>query len=1019
MAWTEMQKQAIYTRGQNILVSAGAGSGKTAVLSERILEYCLDGQDIRRFLVLTFTNAAASEMKERIRKKLMEHQLFNQANLIDSAFITTFDAFSLALVKKYYYLLHLEKDVKIMDSALLEVRKKEIMDEIFEEHYKSQNEEFLNFLTKYTKQNDENVKKIILSIFEKLELVVDEKNFCDTYEEHYLSSNFLKTLTKAYESIALENVKKLEGELKKLMDYATSDSASTKLYEEVEQILKDLKYSSYDEAVLSLNQMSLPRIHPKALDFVKEQKTVCSNLLKEIKTTYFSKYLFLADAEQELYSIKGDVLFLLQLALEVKNRLDEYKIELMSFGYMDIAKLAIRLVEEHASVQKELQNHFVEILIDEYQDTSDIQETFIQKISNHNCYMVGDIKQSIYRFRNANPYIFKNKYENYSNLKDGKKIDLTFNFRSRAEVIADINSIFTRLMTNSFGDADYAKEHMMRYGQKGYETLSQNQSFQMEILSYDLEDSYTEEEMEAFICGKKIKELMEQKVKILKGKEFVPLTYSDIAIIIDKTKSFTTLKRVFEYLGIPLSIEADLDLATSMLPKLISNILTLISLHKKEKEDKSYVHALASVGRSFLFAYDDSIIYKLVHGRMENELTNKIEELSVQARDISLEELYFLILEEFQIYEKLPVIGEVNTSCITLEYMYSLFQTMAQARMGLDEGCTYLSAIFEKGISLKFRANEDSQNSVHLMTIHKSKGLEFAYCFFPMLGGKFNQQDMKDNFGLSKSYGVYIPFSDETNSNTIIKTLVQEELRQADLSEKIRLFYVALTRAREKIILISKEQDKIIPLDKANSFNDILTGLSFLKEERIKVLPETLNLSKNYLLTKTKMKQMKGKKIEYVNTSFLSDIRNSQRISKEMVELTSPNLLSALELGKKFHECLEVLDLSNPDIEALPVDEMMKQSIRKVLSTDLFKNIASAKTYHEHEFYFENYHGIIDLFCVYEDHIDLIDYKLANTEHEEYVKQLEIYKMYVSSISNLPVSCYLLSILKQEIKKVL
>ena len=138
-----------------------------------------------------------------------------------------------------------------------------------------------------------------------------------------------------------------------------------------------------------------------------------------------------------------------------------------------------------------------------------------------------------------------------------------------------------------------------------------------------------------------------------------------------------------------------------------------------------------------------------------------------------------------------------------------------------------------------------------------------------------------------------------------------------------------------------------------------------------------------------------------------------------MVELTSPDLLSALELGKKFHECLEVLDLSNPDIEALPVDEMMKQSIRKVLSTDLFKNIASAKTYHEHEFYFENYHGIIDLFCVYEDHIDLIDYKLANTEHEEYVKQLEIYKMYVSSISNLPVSCYLLSILKQEIKKVL
>ncbi|MDE6241033.1 MAG: UvrD-helicase domain-containing protein [Anaeroplasmataceae bacterium] len=1021
MAWTEMQNQAIHKRGGNCIVSAGAGSGKTAVLSERILTYCLDGKDICSFLVLTFTNAAAAEMKERIRKKLIEHNLKDQASRIDSAFITTFDAYSLALVKKYYFHLNVDKDITIMDQSLLEVKKKEIVDSMFEELYSNREPRFLSLLTKYTKQNDDNVKKMILSILAKLELIVEEEEFCKTYEDKYYNNAFIESLVSKYEQLALNKVNEFYQSLLKLSDSASTDSASNKLFDEVNHILSTANIKTYDEAASWLNTISFPRIHPKAIDYVKSQKTACGECLKEIKLKYFSKYVFLEEARTELYAIKEDVLYLLELALKVKHRLDDYKYELMAFDYMDIAKMAIKLVKTNPAVLEEIKYSFTEILIDEYQDTSDIQETFISYISNHNCYMVGDIKQSIYRFRNANPYIFKDKYSRYSNLEDGVKIDLTHNFRSRREVVEDINLIFSNLMTLEFGDANYAYEHMMRFGQLDYEKSLSHTEHHMNILTYNPQEEFSDEEVEAFICGNKIKELMSQKPLCLKKDKFEPLEYSDIAILMDKTKSFITFKKVFEYLGIPLSIEADVDLNDSILPKLFSNIFLCIVSKYENLLDKPYEHALVSVGRSFLFGFDDLTLYSMVKEHKGNELTALVDTLANEVSNLALEEIYFRIVEDFKIYEKLSLIGEVNSSCVVLEYIHNLFMTMASAGMGIKEACSYFASIFENQIALKYKMAEDSKNCVHMMTIHKSKGLEFPYCFFPMLGSKFNQADIKENFGLSTTYGLYIPFSDEANSNTIIKSLVEEETKKADLSEKIRLFYVALTRAREKIILISKNLDveEPVSLERVSSFNQLLYTKLFFKEYHVPVDVSKLGLSLKYRMVKHSIKKISGKSIQYQQDTYLSEVKEKKAISKELIELTDSNLKQAIELGKKFHECLEVLDFQNIQIDALPVDDFMKQSLHKVLATPVFENIKNAKTYHEHEFYFDSYHGIIDLLCIYSDHIDIIDYKLSHTESEEYLRQLGVYKTYVEAHTALPVSCYLLSILKQEVKKVL
>ena len=218
MAWTKEQDEAIHRRGESIIVSAGAGSGKTAVLSERILDYCKQGNDIRRVLVLTFTEAAAFEMKERIRKKLKENQLFEQAELIDSTYITTFDSYSLSIVKKYYYMLGLKKGISIMDGALISVKKEEIIRNLFTEYYLSENQKFLSFLKKYSLQDDKSVFKMVYDMSYTLELIVDLDLFIKNYENDYFSNSKMDEILNCYYKYTQEEVSIVIDLLKDLKD---------------------------------------------------------------------------------------------------------------------------------------------------------------------------------------------------------------------------------------------------------------------------------------------------------------------------------------------------------------------------------------------------------------------------------------------------------------------------------------------------------------------------------------------------------------------------------------------------------------------------------------------------------------------------------------------------------------------------------------------------------------------------------------------------------------------------------
>lgn len=1053
MEWSDEQKKAIFRGDTNIIVSAGAGSGKTAVLSERVLKFVIKGGDITKLLVLTFTKAAAAEMKDRIRKKLKKYSdpNFNEEDVfsedgekrkltdiererckkgamdIDYAYITTFDAYSLAIVKKYYYALDLKKNVTMINNIIENYKLNEITNTVFDDLYDENNPMFLSILKKYTTQDDEDIKGIVSTIYKSMNLTIDVEEFYNTYEDKYFND-----LSKQ-EEIKKGFMNLLKLDIKKLFDLfddylrEIDISKNEKIVKYLAELKENLEASTnFEELKKVLEDVKIPSIAPKTgSDEASDIRKCISETIKYINKSYFI-YSNLDEVIESTLKNKDEILFLLKMAKDIYDKFYDYKFKNMTFSFSDIARMAIRLVKENESIRNELRDYFDEILVDEYQDTSDIQETFLKMISYKNLYMVGDIKQSIYQFRNANPYIFKDKYDRYSKDDDGFKIDLKDNFRSRAQVIENINKAFEVIMTDDCGDADYKSSHIMNYGQKAYEKLNQGFDYNLEMLSYTKTDDYknfTKEEIEAFIIASKIEEIYNSKIKVLKKDEFEEITYGDFAIIIDKAVSFTTFKRIFDYKNIPLIIEGQRNLKDSELITVFSNVLTLISKTKNHLLDTEYYHKLASLARGFVYEYSDEDVYRIVKNKECEGINLDISSLSM-LEDISYEDLYYEICDTLNIYNKLSVIGNVDENIVVLNEIHGLFKSFNDMSLSLDEAAKILASAVDGNNEIKYDFKSNVSDGVRIMTIHHSKGLEFPFLFMPLLSTGFNETDIKSANGFSKKYGIYMPSIEDGDKNdSVIKILNKYEEEKALVSEKVRLLYVAYTRAREKIYLIKEDkvdiEEKNVEDNKFKRFSEMIFKTNAM-DKKVLINLDTINITDEYKKSKYNPYLSKGKKLVYEDREEIETVEQTHA-SMNLKELPTKETLDVLELGTMCHKALEVLDLKNPDIDSLPIDNNIKTKIKAILSNDIFKNIKNGKDYHEFEFYQDIdgsvVHSIIDLFVVYSDHIDIIDYKLSNTAKEEYEKQLNTYKNYLSTIYDLPIKVYLVSILRNEIKE--
>jgi len=1052
--WTDQQRKAFSRFGHNIIVSAGAGSGKTAVLSERV--YRLVGEhriDIDRLLVLTFTNKAAAEMKKRIRDKITldesrlfgsEEEKFRQINKIDSSYVMTFDAYAQSLVKKYHYLLGVDRNIGIIDNNVLKTQTEKMLNELMLEKYRSKDPRFIRMIEDFCIKNDDQIREAVGNLNQELDRIYERKEYVEEYDEHFYSQEELdRTLIKYTETLQMI-IRKIRSEINEL-----SEEVDTGLmFRNTDPLFQSNTYKEIKESA-SICEPTGSRLPKGTSDKAKKLNKKIKDQIDDLKKCTIQSE---EEIKKEICDTKEYSDCLLELAQELNSRLMKFKKGNNLYSFSDIFRMSIDLVNDHEEIRKEIAEGFEEILIDEYQDTNDLQEEFISRIAHDNVYMVGDIKQSIYRFRNANPDLFKYKYETFLADDDHNElIELPHNFRSRKEVLEDIDVIFDRLMDANIGGADFKKAHHMKAGRCDRTISGQNQH--MEILSYVHDkkeypfDSFDKHEVEAFITAQDIQKKINEGFKVrdfIEGKDGKKeeitreASYRDFCILIDRKTNFDLYKKILSYYNIPVVIERDETMSDSDLSIVMKAIFNLLVCLDEDRKDASFKMSYASLARSFLVEKSDSELYDIItQNRYETtDLYQKLLKIreGIEYKTISL--ILDEIIETFDIYSSIRKIGMVHENMIKIDYFYQLAHSLNGIGYDYRSFGEYLSNVFDGSDEndITFSIDSDDEDAVRIINIHKSKGLEYNICYYVGLDVVFNQQDLKDRIVFSKELGIILPvmIPGRGLKDTVKKTIFKNDFTLKDIGEKIRLLYVALTRAREKMVVVC-------PLEDDSETGEMLSDVSRLAFRNFNDMFSSVydDLCSNKLVSELDLssyaftRDYLDKRIDPVLTETDKEIKIipfekieakkvlRSRFSKDS-GLISSQTLRKMEMGTMLHYCLETLNFTDPDYSLIRED--CRKYIKSFMESDLMKDASAAKAYKEYEFIYEEdnekKHGFIDLLMEYDDHFDIIDYKTKNIDDRHYDEQLNGYRKYIESISSKKVDCYLYSILDGEYRKI-
>lgn len=1051
--FNDEQKAAKATRAGNFLISAGAGSGKTQVLTARIKEIIQEkAARVDELLVLTFTNKAAAEMKSRTRNALLE-EMPEEAEQVETSDITTFDAFFLKLVKKYAYELNVDPDISVANEAFLDIRKTELINELIDERYEKGDKVLLEMTHQYVLKKDDNLTDYIKSILNGAQLESDvEAYFTSLKEDYFTDAYFEKRMGEFY--------KKCNDDIKaayEITDFGSTNTlasdhsyigsfVNTGSYEALykRMALEKEAKDKGEKVIINGNEFNTDFIQKSRKEVFSEEESLRRDMAKKIFGEVKGLINEYGDPARQIEKIrftKPYVGLLVDIAKEVHEKLKEYKKEKNVYSFSDIASLARELLDK-PHVLKKIRNQYKFIMVDEYQDTSDLQEDFIMKISNNNLFFVGDIKQSIYRFRNANPDIFSEKLKNYSNKNGGKVITLPKNYRSRKEVIDCINKLFGRVMSPSIGDVDYNNGQALEFGNVGLYGDIDKPEYKTKILRYEKPDDLTTDEAEAKIIAKDIIDKVKSGFVVdVKGEGNRPCTWKDFAILIPKKAHFGIYQRVFKEAKIPLVATLDEDFSDDNINLLFMSLLKMpLAVGVDEITTK---HCYASIKRSYLYQEaDDQLLDELISGSYkEDQLVKDMKEDKNTLIDMGVYDATMFLVEKYKLIDKLLVIGDVKENFEKINHLISL--SVEADRMGLNytQYVEHFENLKQFKIKDKISINKGTGDQVRLMSVHASKGLEFPIVYSPNNISKYNDRETQGYYITAKGYGLLAPYnrSDEISKNFLYNLFKQEESSKA-LSEYMRLFYVSLTRASDQIIFVLPEgkEEKFFKftangkeylgkvgkdIDKngkektsyssvtINSFASFLNlaGDDFIKSEFVeeKVAVEDAINEKEALFADV----FDAPKLGSINVE--PQIIEQHRASKESL---LPLNNEALERGTRLHRLLELTDFVTKDTSFIK-NEKDKKLIDKLLTHDIFKDISKYKIFKEYQYFDEeeNVNGIIDLLLVEKggDAI-IVDYKTSHIDDPAYVEQLKTYKRYVDRTFGVNAKAYLLSIMKDK-----
>lgn len=863
--WNDEQWQAIYEKGHDLLISAGAGSGKTAVLVERMIQKVLiDQVNIDELLVLTFTEAAAAEMKQRIRARIEQELalrpndllLATQLNKVASANISTFHAFCNKLIRRYYYLLQLDPVFKIADEIEVGILQDDVIEALFDELAELDDEGYLQLSERFNSdRDDEALKTMILKVYElarsnpKMEQWL--KNLPDLYEwdgvdlstwKHYQELNHL--ISPMLDE-ALLDLKKACAFAKDAEVMGVLHKYPTEVYEQDLAYLNRLKegchgtYENLREAFKGTKLATFPRFNAKQYDKEAHEQSKKSRDSFKTRIGKLEEKYFVYSNETHQQHFKASqqlVASLSRLVLLFHERFLKAKRQrqMLDFSDLEWSTLQLLVHEGQATdIAKEVYRQFKEIMIDEYQDTNSMQEYIIQSIAKASkpeipIFMVGDVKQSIYRFRLAEPGIFQEKYQRFSTHQaNGNKIDLMKNYRSHQQVIDATNYIFTQLMDEEVGEIAYDEAARLKLGvlNEADDEFNQSEIHLIDKPQFEEESEVdlSAVEVEAHHIARLILQWMNQGQEIYDRKKgcYRPLRYQDIVILMRSLSSVTIFQDVFRSYHIPLFTEQNTDLFDSI------EIINLVSCLKVI--DNPYQDIpLVGLMRSPLFFFSErelSIIrvsgkatsfYDLVrHYAKEgddallkekaHQFIQRVEQWRFKSKTVSLSQLLMQIYEQTLYYEFVLGLPHGYLRKANLDVFVDkarMYETTT--KKGVYGFVQYIERMQSLGKHFaKAKTVTATEDVVRVMSIHKSKGLEFPVVFLAQIHKTFNRQDELGNYLLHKNYGVAMKYIDPVlrfKQKTMAQNIVGSVIHKEMLAEEMRLLYVAMTRAQSKLI---------------------------------------------------------------------------------------------------------------------------------------------------------------------------------------------------------------------------
>ena len=1040
--WTEEQKQAIYEAGNNILVAAAAGSGKTAVLVERIINKIINENiDIDKLLVVTFTNAAASEMRERvlnaIYKKIDEEpeneKLQRQITLLNKASICTIDSFCLDVVRNNFFEIDIAQNFRIGDTTEIEILKQDVIEDLFEEKYEAEDKDFIKLINTYTSYKDDTpLKELILKIYTYIqsnpfpEKWLDEKvemfNLSDKLDNDFAQTIWGKLLLKQVKEIVEDSQLKLETEKDNLNQYPELVKYFQIICDDIDQLeMLKINLDSWDKACEIASNIKFKtwvtdkKITLEAKDIAKATRDETKTNLKKV-----TEKILIFNSREANEDINGmyDVLKKLEnIILEFGKKFEKRKKDKNIVDFSDVEHYALKILLKEdgtpSEIAKKYQEKFEEIAIDEYQDSNLVQEYILTSISRgNNVFMVGDVKQSIYKFRQARPELFLEKYKNYKtkNIKtdaEDLKIQLFKNFRSRKEVLDFSNEIFENIMSEELGELNYTKEEFLNLG-ASYEDTNQDLRAEIDILTIDDEEDLASEqeagatvpntyeteneedgdeierveniELEAKFVANRIKQLIDNKFQIYDAKkqEKRDIKYKDIVVLLRSTKEPAPIfEKEILNLGMPVFSDSSAEYLESIEIQTIMSLLKIIDNPLQEIP-------LVTVMRSSIGGFTDNELVEIrlsdkydnfyntilkakknVGKALREKIDKFLDNLEMWRKEqeyLSLDELIWKIYNDTGYYNYVGLMtnGELRQANLKMLFVRAK-QCESISFKGLFNFINYIEKVKTSSKDMdSAKIIGENDDVIRIMSIHKSKGLEFPVVFLSGTGKQFNMQDLNNKILLHPEIGIgvkYIDYDRQIEYDTLSKQAMKNQIMLETLSEEMRVLYVALTRAKEKLIITGystkdkqKELDEIIY--KYENLNHIIlkkykTYLDWIKlvYNYNKEIMQELSII-NLYSKKEVLKNCVAEKEKELNTA--EQILN--KISEIKIdEKEEKNIADLLEYSYKFNDATivptktSVTEIKEMTKDDASIEYSIELSTPKFLQKDTEINITNAQ----------------------------------------------------------------------------